>query len=131
MKRHHKIKIGNVELTLALSFKASLEIMEQVESPTKIVESILMGHLAHKAGQEYEGEFEFNERNSVQIVTIGNADFEGLSFEDIGQLAMEDGFISFYSTVLNYLNEMVMGRSKETDEVEAAEPAEKPDGQSS
>lgn len=131
MKRHHKIKLGDTELRLSLSFKTSLTIMDEVESPTKIVESILRGYQAEKLGQEYDGEFVFNERNSVRIMEIGNAEFEGKSFDEIGELAMEGNFLHFYGEVLGYLNEMVLGRSKETSDVEVEQkPGEQP-GQSS
>ena len=131
MKRHHKVKLGDTELRLSLSFKTSLTIMDEVESPTKIVESILRGYQAEKLGQEYDGEFVFNERNSVRIMEIGNAEFEGKSFDEIGELAMEGNFLHFYGEVLGYLNEMVLGRSKETSDVEVEQkPGEQP-GQSS
>lgn len=131
MKRHHKVKLGDTELRLSLSFKTSLTIMDEVESPTKIVESILRGYQAEKLGQEYDGEFVFDERNSVRIMEIGNAEFEGKSFDEIGELAMEGNFLHFYGEVLGYLNEMVLGRSKETADVEVEqEPGEQP-GQSS
>lgn len=131
MKRHHKIKLGDTELRLSLSFKTSLTIMDEIASPTKIVESILRGYQAEKLGQEYDGEFVFNERNSVRIMEIGNAEFEGKSFDEIGELAMEGNFLHFYGEVLGYLNEMVLGRSKETSDVEVEQkPGEQP-GQSS
>lgn len=131
MKRHHKIKIGGTELRLSLSFKTSLAIMEEVESPTKIVESVLKGYVAEKAGKEYEGEFGFNERNSVRIVELGNADYEGMSFDEIGELAMEGNFLHFYGEVLGYLNEMVIGRSKETEDLEASDAPGEQRGQRS
>ena len=131
MKRHHKIKLGDTELRLSLSFKTSLTIMEEVESPTKIVESVLKGYVAERNGHEYEGEFAFNERNSVRIIELGNAEFEGKSFDEIGELAMEGNFLHFYGEVLGYLNEMVLGRSKEAEDLEATDtPGEQP-GQSS
>lgn len=131
MKRHHKIKLGDTELRLSLSFKTSLTIMDEIASPTKIVESVLRGYQAEKLGQEYNGEFVFDERNSVRIMEIGNAEFEGKSFDEIGELAMEGNFLHFYGEVLGYLNEMVLGRSKETADVEVEqEPGEQP-GQSS
>jgi hypothetical protein len=131
MKRHHKIKLGDTELRLSLSFKTSLTIMDEIASPTKIVESILRGYQAEKLGQEYDGEFVFNERNSVRIMEIGNAEFEGKSFDEIGELAMEGNFLHFYGEVLGYLNEMVLGRSQETSDVEVEQkPGEQP-GQSS
>ena len=131
MNRHHKIKLGDTELRLSLSFKTSLTIMDEIASPTKIVESVLRGYQAEKLGQEYDGEFVFNERNSVRIMEIGNAEFEGKSFDEIGELAMEGNFLHFYGEVLGYLNEMVLGRSKETSDVEVEQkPGEQP-GQSS
>ena len=131
MKRHHKIKLGDTELRLSLSFKTSLTIMDEIASPTKIVESILRGYQAEKLGQEYDGEFVFDERNSVRIMEIGNAEFEGKSFDEIGELAMEGNFLHFYGEVLGYLNEIVLGRSKETSDVEVEQkPGEQP-GQSS
>jgi len=131
MKRHHKIKLGDTELRLSLSFKTSLNIMEEVASPTHIVESVLKGYVAEKAGQDFEGEFTFNERNSVRIIELGNAEFEGMPFNEIGELAMEGNFLHFYGEVLGYLNEMVLGRSKETADVEASEPVGEQGGQSS
>lgn len=131
MKRHHKINIGGTELRLSLSFKTSLAIMEEVESPTKIVESVLKGYVAEKAGEEYSDEFGFNERNSVRIIELGNAEFEGKSFDEIGELAMEGNFLHFYGEVLGYLNEMVLGRSKETEDLEASDAPGEQLGQSS
>lgn len=131
MKRHHKIKLGDTELRLSLSFKTSLTIMDEIASPTKIVESVLRGYQAEKHGQEYDGEFVFNERNSVRIMEIGNAEFEGKSFDEIGELAMEGNFLHFYGEVLGYLNEMVLGRSKETADVEGDQAPGEQLGQSS
>lgn len=131
MKRHHKIKLGDTELRLSLSFKTSLTIMDEIASPTKIVESVLRGYQAEQLGREYDGEFVFDERNSVQIIEIGNAEFEGKSFDEIGELVMQGNFLHFYGEVLGYLNEMVLGRSKETSDVEVEQkPGEQP-GQSS
>lgn len=131
MKRHHKLELGGKQLTLSLSFATSLKIMDEVESPTKIVESVLKGYVAERNGEEYEGEFIFNERNSVRIIEIANEPHEALSFDEIGELAMQGNFLHFYGGVLGYLNEMVIGRSKETADEEAAPAEEKPDGQTS
>lgn len=131
MKRHYTMTLGERDLKLSLSFKTSLAIMEEVESPTKIVESVLRGFYAEKNGEEYEGEFVFNERNSVRIVELANAEYQGLDFDEIGELAIQGNFLHFYGEVLGYLNELVMGRSKETAEVEAQDTPEKLDGQSS
>lgn len=131
MKRHHKLELGGKQLTLSLSFATSLKIMDEVDSPTKIVESVLKGYVAERNGGEYAGEFTFNERNSVRIIEIANEPHEGLSFDEIGELAMQGNFLHFYGEVLGYLNEMVLGRSTETADVEAAPSKEKPDGQTS
>lgn len=131
MKRSHTITLGETQLELSLSFKTSLEIMDKVESPTTIVESILRGYTAERRGEEYSGEFRFNERNSVRIIEIANAPFQGLSFDDIGELAMQDNFLNFYGLVLEYLNELVLGRGKEDLGEGARSTSEKPDGQTS
>lgn len=131
MKRHYVMKLGERELKLSLSFQTSLDIMDEVESPTKIVESVLQGYLAERNGVEYDGEFSFNERNSVKIVELANKPFQGLSFDEIGELAMEGNFLHFYGEVLAYLNELVIGRSPEAEDTEVAETPEKSDGQSS
>ena len=54
-----------------------------------------------------------------------------LTLESSGELAMEGNFLHFYGEVLGYLNEMVLGRSKETADVEASEPVGEQGGQSS
>ena len=122
MKRNQKVEVGGKKLTLSLSFGTSLKILDEVASPSYIVESVLRGYFAEKAGESYEAEFVFNERNSTQIIHIANEDHEGLSFDEIGELASEETFIKFYGIVIGYLNELVMGRSKE-----AGEPQEPKD----
>lgn len=132
MKRYHKMTLGDRTLKLSLSFGTSLKILDEVASPTQIVESVLKGYQAMAQGNFYEGEFVFNERNSVQIVYLANREFDNLEHEEIGAIAIEVGFLNFYGEVLTYLNELVMGRSKEVEEPkEEDEPAEKLSGQSS
>jgi len=115
MKRHHSITLGGKALTLSLSFRTSLNIREQVASPSFIVETLLNNYQAAQDGRPLASEFEFNEENAVQILTLANAEFEALSFDEMGELAIEEGFLATYGAVVSYLREMVLGRSKEMD----------------
>lgn len=115
MKREHKTEIGGRTLTLSLSFGTSLKLLDEVGSPSAIVEDFIRGYTAERKGQEHAARFELNERNAVQILHIGNADYEGLSFDEMGELVMEDGIVVAYQKVFAYLNDLVLGRSKEAD----------------
>lgn len=125
MKRYHLMKLGDKQLKLSLSFGTSLEIMEEVASPSMIIEGIMQGMLAARDGREYEAEFQFNERNAVKIIEIASRPYDGLSFDEVGNLAVSEGFLNFYGHVTNYLTEMVMGRSKELKLDEEADSGEK------
>lgn len=114
MKRHHKIELAGEELTLSLSFKTSLDIADEVASPSFIVEELTRMVMAQEEGDApYTPAFRFNERNVVQILTIANKPHENLGFETIGELAAQHGFILVFSETLAYLQEMVIGRSTE------------------
>lgn len=125
MKRNHKITLGGKTLTLSVSFATSLDILDTVESPSKIVESIMQGVAAERRGETYESEFTFTERNSVKIIELANKPYEGLTFEEIGELVMEDNILKFYGQVLDYLIELTMGRSRAPEVETGATSSEK------
>lgn len=115
MKTEHKLKLGGRDLRLSLSFGTSLKLLDEVGSPSAIVEDFIRGYAYEREGKAYEGRFDLNERNAVQILHIANADCEGLSFDEIGELVMDDGIVVTYQKVFGYLNDLVMGRSREAD----------------
>lgn len=123
MKRYHKTTLAGEELTLSLSYKTSLEIMDEVQSPSTIIETILYNYAASLDGKELSSEFRFNERNAVKILALANKPHEALGEDYIGNLAIQEGFTGTYAKVLRYLQEMVMGRSKEMPAVENKEPS--------
>lgn len=113
MQRHHSITLGGQELTLSLSFETSLKLMEKVASPSFIVETLLTNYNNALEGKPVTKEFEFNERNAVQILEIANEPHECLSFKQMGKLVAAEGFLPSYGKIVGYLQEMVMGKSEE------------------
>ena len=111
MKRVHKVEIAGRTLDLSMSFSTSLTIMEKVKSPSDIVESIWRAQDDPKAEP-----FRFTERNAATILSIAS----GLDFEEAGELIMEHGTFPSYQLVLKYLQELIIGRSKEAEKVAEA-----------
>jgi hypothetical protein len=124
MKRSHIAEFGERKLELSLSFSTSLKIKEQVASPTLIVEELMQSMLAAENGLEHRQQFKFDESNVVKILQLGNADYEGLSFNEMGNLCAEVGWMMAYAVAIRYLREMVMGRSKELEVKEETEGGE-------
>lgn len=113
MKRYHKATLGDTELTLSLSFKTSLEIKDRVASPTLIFEECLAAYDAASSGEKREDpKFAFDESKVATILAIANEPHENLGFDEIGELVMEHGIYNSYGLTINYISELVQGRSK-------------------
>lgn len=125
MKREHKVSIGGRELRLSLSFGTSLKLLDEVGSPSAIVEDILKGYEAERKGETFVPTYKLNERMAAKVLEIGNAEHEGLSFNEIGELVMEHGVIDSYRAVFAYLNEIIIGRATEAPEVPEVADGEK------
>jgi len=123
MKYEHKIELGGRELTLSLTFSTTMTLMEKVGSPSEMFQDFVDAHTARELGRPFNGTYKLNERLAVQILCIGNAPHEGLSFDEIGALAAEEGFIRIYTEVVEYLQFMIGGKSATLEE--AADEARK------
>lgn len=111
MKTHHTTTLGKTSLKLSLTFETSLELNEKVGSPTLIGQETMKALQAERAGRTYLPRIELDERKIMQILCIGS----GKEISEIGPLVMEEGVIFTKMKVLEYLSEMVMGRSKEVE----------------
>lgn len=120
MKRNHQVEIGGKKLTLSLTFGTSLDILEEIGSPTDLVQTIVTSMQGRKTP---ENGMVLNERMLVRILEIGNEPHEGLDFDELGELAIDEGFTPTQGIVFGYLSTMVLGR-KAMEEVETAETAE-------
>jgi len=113
MKRSHIAEFGERKLEFSLSFSTSLKIKEQVASPTLIVEELMQSMMAAEQGTEHSQKFKFDESNVVKILQIGNADYQALSFNEMGELCAGVGWMMAYAIAIRYLRDMVIGRSTE------------------
>ena len=116
MKINHKLKLGGRNLTLGLSFQTSLTLLDELESPTVILQEVVRQTQAQSEGKAHTPSFVLNERTAVQILEIGNRDTDGLSFDEIGQLCFKTGFMEAYAAVLDYVMAMTMSHTELTED---------------
>lgn len=127
MKRDFKKTVGEVTLRCEINWATSLELLEEVASPSLIVESIMGGVQAAQGGQAHRPEFEFNERNVVEILWIGCRKSGQFTKDELGDWLASLGWYQAYNIATEYLMAMVLGNKPQADAAPTEEtaPAEK------
>jgi hypothetical protein len=103
------IEIGGSKRKFKLDFATSIEILQQVQSPTQIVQSITVANMFREKGLNYDSEFEWDENNVSQVLHIG---LDGdQSFEEVGEWVMEMGIFHAMNEAVAYLLAMTGGKA--------------------
>lgn len=119
MKRVFNTEIGGKKLKLGLSFGTSLDLLDEVGSPSEIMQEILADGFARSQQQEAtRTKSRFNERFAVELLVVANRDYEGLDFDEMGELVFKHGFLQAFGIIVDYLSDMVAGDSTDRTEVE-------------
>jgi hypothetical protein len=113
MKRNYKTTIGGKQLTLSLSFATSLDLLDNVGSPSEMLLDVIADEAARTAGKSASTRFKLTERTAVKLLEIANAKDEAMSFGDIGDLCFDQGFLEVYGIIVDYLTMMISGGEQE------------------
>lgn len=113
MKRNYKTELAGHNLTLSLSFSTSLDILDEVGSPSQILQDIIDTDTARRLGRVAPNGLRLNERLAAKILEIGNRDYQGKEFEEMGNLLFEHGLVQGYAVVVDYLTTMVSSHRSE------------------
>ena len=82
------------ELTLAATFKASLEVADKIEDPLSIAREAALEAAMMQARMPYRPKFEFTTRNVVQIVHIGlRAAGNEMKVAEVEELVFDKGLV--------------------------------------
>lgn len=117
MKTTHKVELAGQKVAMNLSFQTSLTILDELASPSHIVQEATLEAIAMRDGRTYDPRFKLTERGIIQIFSIAS----GKSFEECGKLCFEEGFVRARMIAVDYLTELVIGRSKEIEPDDASE----------
>ena len=117
MKRNFKAEIGGKKLTLSLSFGTSLDLLDEVGSPSQMLQDIISESQARSQGKAVALGFKLTERTATKLLVIANASTEALDFEEMGELCFTQGFLEVYGIVVDYLTEMISGGTSDGGEL--------------
>lgn len=125
MRELHKTLAG-VEITLAATFKASLDIADRVGDPLTIAREANVEALMLSRGLNYDPKWRFTVKNIPQIIHIGMLAADSkkdLSY--VQELVFEAGFVAARDVAIEYLALIVGPSAEESFESEGGKPAEK------
>lgn len=102
--REITVTIGGRDLTLSASFKASLEIAQQVADPLTIAREAALEGMFLQQGLPYEPKWRFTVMNVIQILMIGlRAAGSPLKQAEVEELVFEAGFLQAKEAAGDYL----------------------------
>lgn len=102
--REITVTIGGRELTLAATFKASLEIAQQVADPLTIAREAALEGMFLQQGLPYEPKWRFTVPNVIQILLIGlRAAGNPMKREELEELVFDAGFMAAKEAAGDYL----------------------------
>lgn len=120
------VELGGEELTLAATFKASVDLAERVGDPLLIAREAAIEAMMGANGVTYDPKWRFTVANVPQIIAIGlKAAGDKRKLEDVQELVFKAGFIEAKDAAVRYLAAIVSPKSEEIEEVKGAgEPGE-------
>lgn len=120
--REMQVTLGGREITLAATFKASLEIAQHVGDPLTIMREAALESMFFQRGIPYEPKWRFTVMNVLQTIMIGmKAAGEKPKLEEVEDLIFEDGFLRAKEVAADYLAMISGPRPTEVSEKDAQE----------
>jgi len=112
--REINTKIGGKRVKLVASWRASIDVAEQVADPLMIVREAMKEQAFAAKALTYKPAFVFTPENIVQILHIGAVagGYEG-DLDDMGELVFKHGFMEAELIAGEYLGIIVTPNSKE------------------
>jgi len=102
--REMHVELGGEQITLAATFKASVEIADRVADPLEIARESAVEATLLAQSMPYQPKFRFDIKNVPLILWIGmKAAGDSRKLEDVQELVFENGFIASRDIALNYL----------------------------
>jgi len=115
--REMHIELGGEQVTLAATFKASVEIADRVADPLEIAREASIEATLLTQNLPYQPKFKFDVKNVPMILWIGmKAAGDSRKLEDVQELVFEEGFIAARDIVLTYLASIVVPKSESVEE---------------
>lgn len=114
MKREMTAALGAVELPLAATFKASVEVSEKVADPLLISREAMIEGMMISGGMAYQPKFAFTVSNVPVLLHIGHKAAGGkMTLEQVQEAVFEAGFISAMDQAAQYIRLLVEPHSDE------------------
>lgn len=102
--REYKAELAGQKLTLGATFKASMDIAEQIGDPLMIAREAALESMMMSQGINYQPRWMFNVRNVPELIHIGVKAAGGKkSLEAIQELVFEAGFVAARDVATEYL----------------------------
>lgn len=115
--REITVSLGGEEITLAATFKASIEIAEKVADPLAIAREAALEALFSQSLQAYDPRFRFSVKNVPQIIFAGmKAAGDKRTLEQVQELVFDAGFVDARDVAVEYIAILVTPKSEEIGE---------------
>lgn len=112
--RNHSVKLGSLDLDLAITFGVAREIKEKVADPMLIINAVAMAQGMAASGLLHKLRFEFDVENVAQIVHIGaKPNHPDLKLAEVQEACCEAGFFAARNAVTDFMAHFVDNTSKE------------------
>lgn len=128
MKREMTVKLGGKRVKLAATFRASVDIAEEVGDPLEIARESSLEAIMISSGVPYKPKFSFNVRNVPQILHIAQEAAGGtMDLEEVQEAVFDTGFMECKDIAGRYIALLVTPTSKEitAEKASKSEAAEK------
>lgn len=115
--REMTANLGGEEITLAATFKASLDIAEKVDDPLSIAREAAIEALFAQSLQAYQPRFKFTVQNVPLIIFTGmKAAGDKRTLEQVQELVFDAGFVEARDVAVEYIALLVTPKSQEIEE---------------
>lgn len=109
--------LGGETITLAATFKASIEIAEKVADPLAIAREAAIEALFSQSLQAYDPRFRFTVKNVPQIIFSGmKAAGANRTLEQVQEMVFDEGFVNARDIAVEYIALLVTPQSQEIEE---------------
>lgn len=113
--RELTVKLGDRELELAATFKASFEVAKRIGDPMLIMREASLEALFLSRGIAYDPKFHFNVQNTSELLHIGlKAAGSKLTLEEVQELVFDAGFLAAKEAASDFLALIIGPKPKET-----------------
>lgn len=117
--------LGGEEITLAATFKASVDVAEKIADPLAIAREAALEAMFSQALQVYEPKFRFTVKNVPVILHIGmKAAGDKRTLEQVQELVFDGGFVEAREIATSYIAAIVTPKSEEIREGEGTSSGE-------